>query len=67
MVQLKSGETYNGVLKSIDKFMNLKLTDALLTDAKGQIFKSVNEVYIRGNVLKYLTLEQFALKKIQGT
>lgn len=27
MVELKSGDTYNGALESIDKYMNIKLTD----------------------------------------
>ncbi len=35
MIELKSGETYNGILRAIDKFMNIKLVDAVLTDARG--------------------------------
>lgn len=31
MVELKSGDTYNGVLEDIDKFMNIKLTDVTFT------------------------------------
>lgn len=67
MVEVKGGETYNGILKAVDKFMNIKLADAILTNAKGETFHSIKEVYIRGNTLKYFTLESTALKKIEGT
>lgn len=32
MIELKSGETYNGTLKGVDKFMNIKMADAVLSD-----------------------------------
>lgn len=67
MAELKSGQTYTGILKAIDKFMNIKLESAILTDAKGEVFHKVEEVYIRGNVLKYFFLQEAALKKIEGT
>lgn len=47
--------------------MNIKLVDAILTGARGEVFRSVGEVYVRGNVVKYFTLEDVALKKIEGT
>lgn len=47
--------------------MNIKLCQAVLTDPKGEIFRDIREVYIRGNVVKYFTLEEHAIKKIQGT
>jgi small nuclear ribonucleoprotein (snRNP)-like protein len=31
MVELKSGDTYNGVLESIDKLMNIKLKDVIFS------------------------------------
>ena len=64
MVEVKTGETYNGILKAVDKFMNIKLADAVLTSAKGDVFHSIKEAYIRGNTLKYFTLENTSLKKI---
>jgi len=30
MVELKSGDTYNGVLENVDKFMNIKIKDVIL-------------------------------------
>lgn len=64
MVEVKTGETYNGILKAVDKFMNIKLADAVLTSPNGDVFHSIKEAYIRGNTLKYFTLENTSLKKI---
>lgn len=55
--------------------MNIKMDNCIRTDAvifcsllkKGEVFHEVKEVYIRGNVLKYFTLENETLKKIEGT
>ena len=33
MVELKSGETYNGTLKGVDKFMNIKMDNCVRTDS----------------------------------
>jgi small nuclear ribonucleoprotein (snRNP)-like protein len=32
MVELKSGETYNGTIKGVDKFTNIKIEAANLSD-----------------------------------
>lgn len=32
MVELKSGETYNGRLKGVDKFMNIQMENCIRTD-----------------------------------
>ena len=44
MVELKSGETYNGTLKGVDKFMNIKMEDAILSD-KVSVILSRKESY----------------------
>ena len=31
LVELKSGDTYNGTLENCDRFMNFKLSDCILT------------------------------------
>lgn len=41
MVELKSGETYNGILSSADYYMNMKLTDVTITSASGDRFFKV--------------------------
>lgn len=53
LVELKNGDTYSGVLVSIDSWMNLNLADAVRTSAEGDAFWSVPQVYIRGNTVKY--------------
>lgn len=40
MVEVKSGETYSGILKAADKFMNLKLENVVLTDSVFLMFIS---------------------------
>ncbi|MCL4125618.1 UNVERIFIED_CONTAM: hypothetical protein GTU68_026881 [Idotea baltica] len=67
MVEVKSGETYNGILMGVDKYMNLKLADAILTNSGGTKFHQIKEVYIRGNTLKYFNLDDSSIKKIEGT
>ncbi|OSX75042.1 hypothetical protein BU14_0257s0012 [Porphyra umbilicalis] len=54
LVELKNGDTYSGVLVSIDSWMNLNLADAVRTSAEGDSFWSVPKVYIRGNTVKYV-------------
>lgn len=54
LVELKNGDTYSGVLVSIDSWMNLNLADAVRTSAEGDAFWSVPQVYIRGNTVKYV-------------
>lgn len=49
MVELKTGESYNGLLDNIDNFMNVFLKEAVHTSPDGKQFKKVKEVYIRGN------------------
>lgn len=40
MVELKSGDTYNGILEDIDKFMNIKLSEVTFTAKANEYFKS---------------------------
>lgn len=49
MVELKTGESYNGLLDNIDNFMNVFLKEAVHTSPDGKQFKKVKEVYLRGN------------------
>ena len=67
MVELKSGETYNGTLRGVDKFMNIKMEEATLSDKSGLVFHSVKEVYIKGSMIKYFTLDNGLLEKIEKT
>jgi len=54
LVELKSGETYNGHLVDCDTFMNVTLRDVYLTSPDGEKFWKLKEVYIRGNVVSPL-------------
>ncbi|OXB72409.1 UNVERIFIED_CONTAM: hypothetical protein H355_005468 [Colinus virginianus] len=58
MVELKSGETYSGMLANCDGFMNLHLKDSVCTSRDGERFWKLNECYIRGNMVKYIRLQE---------
>jgi len=66
LVELKNGDTYSGVLVSIDSWMNLNLADAVRTSAEGDAFWSVPKVYIRGNTVKYVCREGGAVGGSSG-
>lgn len=51
-VELKNGTTYNGVLISADKWMNLDLQDVICTAASAEQFWKMREVCIRGNSIR---------------
>lgn len=52
MVELKSGDTYNGHLVNIDSWMNLNLRDVVWTSREGDRFWKIAEIYVRGNTVK---------------
>jgi U6 snRNA-associated Sm-like protein LSm4 len=63
LVELKSGDTYNGRLSSCDAYMNLNLTDVICTSAAGDRFWKLPACYIRGSAIKYLRLPEPCLDK----
>ncbi|ORY06102.1 Sm-like ribonucleo protein [Basidiobolus meristosporus CBS 931.73] len=56
LVELKSGETYNGHLVNCDNFMNLTLREVIQTSPEGDRFWRLPECYIRGSTIKYLRI-----------
>ena len=63
MVELKNGETYNGVLAGCDAWMNVHLREAICTSRDGARFTRLPEAYLRGNTIKYLRVPDEALAK----
>jgi len=63
MVELKNGETYNGVLVTCDKYMNITLRDVFLTSKDGEQFWNLAECYIRGNTIKFLRIPDEASQR----
>lgn len=63
LVELKSGDTYNGRLSSCDAYMNLNLVDVVCTSAAGDRFWKLPACYIRGSAIKYLRLPEPCLEK----
>lgn len=56
LVEIKNGETYNGNLSSCDSYMNLHLRDVICTSKDGDSFWKMQEVFIRGSMIKYVRL-----------
>lgn len=47
-MELKSGETFNGLLIACDNFMNLTLREVYQTSSSGEEFWKLPECYIKG-------------------
>ncbi|GHJ85932.1 hypothetical protein NliqN6_2334 [Naganishia liquefaciens] len=65
LVELKNGETYNGHMIACDNFMNITLRDVILTAPDGDKFYQMKEVYLKGNVIKYVRVADQILDKVQ--
>ena len=67
LVEVKSGETYNGVLERADYYMNLKLKDVVCTSADAATFQKMKECFIRGNSIKYIRFPKTTVEKFAKT
>ena len=65
LVELKSGETYNGHLVSTDAYMNVTVSDVICTAASGDKFYKIASANIRGSAIKYLRLPDNCLELAQ--
>lgn len=54
LVELKNGETLNGLLLACDTWMNLTLKEVIQTSSGGDKFMRLPEIYVRGSTIKYL-------------
>ena len=64
LVELKNGETYNGILINCDIWMNLSIRDVVCTSRDGSKFWKIPECYIRGNNIKYLRVPDEVIDKV---
>ena len=51
LVELKSGETLNGLLVNCDTWMNLTLREVVQTSSDGDKFWRLPEIYVRGSTV----------------
>lgn len=58
LIELKSGDTYNGRLINCDSWMNINLIDVICTSKEGTKFWKMSECYIRGSSIKFLRLPE---------
>ena len=64
MVDAKNGESYDGTLEAIDSFMNIQMSNVIITSSTGKFSKCV-EVFIRGNNIKSIQFDQNIVKQHQ--
>ncbi len=64
MIELKSGETFNGTLTNCDTYMNINLKDVIITSKDGSKFLQVKECHIRGAQIKYLRIPDSILENV---
>lgn len=56
LIELKNGESVYGKLTNIDNWMNLTLSNVVHNYNDGAKFTKLDEIYIRGNHIKFLRL-----------
>ena len=56
-METKNGESYDGILLGADTYMNLTLSEVLVTAATGLTFSKHPKVFIRGNNIKAIQLQ----------
>lgn len=54
LVELKTGETFNGHMIACDNFMNVTMKEVYQTSEDGSKFWKMEEAYLRGNNIKYI-------------
>jgi U6 snRNA-associated Sm-like protein LSm4 len=62
MIDTKNGESYDGKLVAIDSFMNVQLSNVIITSKTGNFSKST-EVFIRGNNIKSMQFDEEIINK----
>ncbi|KAL7058170.1 hypothetical protein AAHC03_016581 [Spirometra sp. Aus1] len=76
LVELKSGDTYNGHLVACDDWMNIHLKEVICTSKvwkllvvmfsqDGDRFWKMPECYIRGGIIKYLRIPDDVIDKVK--
>ena len=64
LVELKNGETYNGVLQNCDPYMNMNLQNVVCTSRDADKFWKMPHCYIRGNSIRYLCMQDEVLDAV---
>jgi U6 snRNA-associated Sm-like protein LSm4 len=54
LVELKTGDTFNGHMVACDNFMNVTMQDVYQTSEDGTRFWKMKDAYLRGNNIKYI-------------
>lgn len=63
VIELKNGETIVGQLTNVDNWMNLTLANVTHTSASDAV--KLPEIYVRGNFIKYIKLQDDVIDKVK--
>ena len=66
LVELKNGDTYNGILVCCNMFMNITMKEVVCTSRNGDKFWKMPECYVRGNSIKYLRISDEVLDQVSA-
>ncbi|KAL6755371.1 hypothetical protein V8C86DRAFT_221858 [Haematococcus lacustris] len=65
LIELKTGDTYNGHLVLCDTWMNVHLREVIYTSKNADQFWRMPEVFLRGNTIKYIGVPDEVLEKVK--
>ncbi|SCU97924.1 LADA_0H09340g1_1 [Lachancea dasiensis] len=63
VIELKNGEAIVGQLTNVDNWMNLTLANVTHTSASDSV--KLREIYVRGNFIKSIKLQEDAIEKVK--
>lgn len=63
LIELKNGETIEGQLTNVDNWMNLTLAN--VTHTSPNEILQLPEIYLRGNFIKYIKLQDDIIEKVK--
>ena len=64
LIELKTGDTYNGLLSECDNWMNINLREVIHTSPDGTKFWKLATCFVRGAQIKYMRLEEDIIDKV---
>jgi U6 snRNA-associated Sm-like protein LSm4 len=65
LVELKNGDSYSGILENSDSWMNMHLREGVWSSRDGEQFKQFKDVFIRGNNIKLVRLQEQIIEKVK--
>ena len=65
LVETKEGDTFEGTLRSVDRFMNIALENATKTSRTGSEFHKTEVCFIRGTNVRTVQMKRKVLQQCE--